>query len=108
MEQDEGSVEFLRDAVEQNRRLVGLPPQFPDVKGNSSTLFAKRSDHGRIAFECHMAIWRNHGEHVVIAAPSLEALANAWLQVVGVPLNRAIAQEVVIVSRLTTSKPDGG
>jgi hypothetical protein len=74
--------------------------------GNSSLMFTKVYDHGRVAFEAYMAIYRNDGDHLILAAPTLDALAESWEGVAGLPLNREQAQKVFIVS--ATSKLTAG
>lgn len=49
-------------------------------------------------FDMWVGTWSNNGNgHVVIGAPSLEALGDRWLQIVGVELDRSMAQHVIAV-----------
>jgi hypothetical protein len=66
-------------------------------KLDSTTQFAALRDHDRVAFDAYTAIYRNHGKHVGRVAPTLDALADMWLQIVGEPLDRDSAQHVVII-----------
>jgi len=54
---------------------------------------------GKRAFEAYVAIYANNGKHMMIGAPTLEALKDAWLQVTEstTDLNPIGAQHVWIV-----------
>lgn len=102
MENTVEAKEFLASAVAENRRLLGLEPRH----GDASTQFKKQKDHDRVAFEAYVAISSNSGSHMMVGAPTLNALAEAWAQVTGIPLDRRMAQRVFIVSAM--SKPPEG
>lgn len=64
----------------------------------ASDQFKKMQDHGRIAFEGFMAVYRNGGNHILLVAPSLDSLSDAWDKIVEIPpLVRESAQHVLIV-----------
>ena len=63
-------------------------------------MFTKVKDHDRVAFEAYMAIYRNHGDHVILASPTLDGLADIWDKNCDVPLDRAAAQKVFIISAI--------
>lgn len=96
----------MAEAVANNRVNAGLPPQNGLSNGKNSLAFVRTRDHGRIAFKAYMAIYNKRGQHVIVAAPDLDALATAWDGITGVPLDRTSAQEVFIVS--TKYPGDGG
>lgn len=63
----------------------------------SSVQFVPVKDHDRVAYKAYAAIWKNGGKHVMLAAPTLDKLAEVWDQIVGTPLNRETSQAVVIL-----------
>lgn len=51
------------------------------------------------SYKAFMAIWSNRGRgHVVIAAPTIDALRDRWEQITNSDLNEPLAQEVFICS----------
>lgn len=51
------------------------------------------------SYKAFMAIWSNRGRgHVVIAAPTIEALRDRWEQITSSDLDETMAQEVFICS----------
>lgn len=63
-----------------------------------SKQFDKTTDHGRIAFKVYMAVYRNHGDHVILAAPTIAALSEFWeFMVPATPLQKDEVQEILIV-----------
>jgi len=63
-----------------------------------SLRFTKIEDHGRVAFEAYVAIYRNDGKnHIVLGSPTVDGLAKIWFSVAGVPLDREKAQRVRII-----------
>lgn len=103
---EEFNPEVMARAVAQNRKNIGLPPQKDAIAGRVTLMFSDCRDHDRHAFEAYLAVWRNDGNHVVIAAPTLDALAEAWDQIVdGIPLDRDAAQHVFIISAKGPNRP---
>lgn len=47
-----------------------------------------------IGFEMYGVVWDRDGEHVFISAPTLDVLANNWLEITGMPLDVHKAQHV--------------
>ena len=59
--------------------------------------FVQLKDHDRVGYKAFAAVWINNGKHTMLAAPTLDKLAEVWEQIVEQPLNRATAQEVIIL-----------
>lgn len=66
--------------------------------GTTSLMFTKLTDNGRVAFEAYMAIYGNHGDHVILASPTIDGLSDIWDRNCDLPLNRDAVQHVYIVT----------
>ena len=75
-----------------------------ELDGRHSLQFAKLHDHDRISFEAYMAIYRNHGDHVILAAPTLQKLSEIWEPIAGLPLDETAVQHVYIIAAETKTK----
>lgn len=99
----EYGVDAMRRAVDENRRLQGLPPMVPA----STDQFSAVTDNGRRAYEAYVAIWaRYDGEHIAISAPSMDALERVWISITQNPLETEKAQKVLIVSAKSAQAGD--
>jgi hypothetical protein len=78
----------MSTATEKNLKATGI----------NSLMFNRVKDHERVAFEAYMAIYRNHGDHVILASPTIDGLSDIWDKNCDLPLNREIVQHVLIVN----------
>lgn len=71
------------------------------MSGRLATQFRRmhaQIDGPRVAFDMHVAVWRNNGAgECVIGAPTIEALKARWAQITGTPLDADRAQHVIVM-----------
>lgn len=70
----------------------------------STDQFEVIKEGGRHGYKVVVAVYKNEGKHVVLAAPTLKALKEFWYEVVGVPVVEERVQHCILLKDRTFMK----